>query len=218
MYKIALADDHYLFRQGLAGIIECFGTYQIVMLAANGKELLEQLQQAQQLPELIILDISMPIMDGFETSAYLQIHYPGIKVLALSMMDNEAAIIRMIRNGARGYILKDAEPSELKLAMDEIILKGYYYSDLVSGRLIFSINREGLKENIPIAGINKINEREIEFLKHLCTELTYKEIAEIMKLSPRTIDGYRDGLFDKLGLKSRIGLAMYAIKQGIVKT
>jgi DNA-binding NarL/FixJ family response regulator len=217
IYNIAMADDHVLLRQGLAGIITSFGNYHIQLQASNGKDLIEQLKTIRPLPDLILLDISMPIMDGFETSAYLQLHYPSIKVLALSMMDNEDAIIRMIRNGARGYVLKDANPEELKAALHDVITKGYYYSDLISGRLIFSINKAGLKENLPVSNDLNLTEKELELLRYACTEMTYKEIADLMHISPRTVDGYRDELFKKLGVKSRVGLALFAIKQGIVK-
>jgi DNA-binding NarL/FixJ family response regulator len=131
------------------------------------------------------------------------------------MYDDETAIIRMLRNGARGYILKDAEPSELKAAIENIVKKGFHHSDMVTARLIHTINnldnpQHSLKNTLGL------NDKEIEFLKLASTELTYKEIAEKMFLSPRTIDGYRDALFEKLNIKSRVGLVLFAIKNGIV--
>jgi two-component system invasion response regulator UvrY len=216
MITIAMADDHVMLRQGLANMIESFGDYKIVMQAGNGKELVDGLIP-EKLPELALLDISMPVMDGFETASILQKKFPSIKVLALSMMDNENAIIRMIRNGARGYVLKDAEPSELKQALYDVMNKGYHYSDLVTGKLIFNMNRQGLEDDKPGGSVEKLTEKEIEFLKYACTEMTYKEIASNLSVSPRTVDGYRDHLFEKLGVKTRVGLAMYAIKNQIVK-
>ena len=121
----------------------------------------------------------------------------------------------MFKAGARGYILKDCEPSELKAALDSIMKKGYYYSELVTGKLIHSINK--LDEDGDVRNLSPLSEREIQFLKFACTEMTYKEIADKMFLSPRTIDGYRDALFEKLNLKTRVGLVMYAIKNGIVQ-
>jgi DNA-binding NarL/FixJ family response regulator len=217
MHTIAMADDHVMLREGLANIINNFGLYQIVLQASNGKVLVEALAKMQTLPDLVLLDISMPIMDGFATAAHLQKHFPGVKVLALSMMDNESAIITMIKNGARGYVLKDAEPAQLRQAIADVLERGYHYSDVVTGRLIYAMNREGANENLPAADANKLTERERFFLDYCCTELTYKEIAEKMGVSPRTVDGYRDVLFEKLGVKSRVGLAMFAVKQGIAK-
>jgi two-component system invasion response regulator UvrY len=215
MITIAMADDHAMLRQGLANMIGTFGDYKVMLQAGNGKELIKLLSPAV-LPDIVLLDISMPEMDGFETAAFLQQNFPSIKVLALSMMDNENAIIRMIRNGARGYVLKDAEPAELKQALYDVMHKGYYYSDLVTGKLIYNMSRQGADDKAMGNQQEHISDKELEFLKYSCTELTYKEIAGNMHVSPRTIDGYRDALFEKLGVKTRVGLAMYAIRKKIV--
>lgn len=211
--KVVLVDDHVMLRSGLASVIKDFG-YQVLFEANNGKELQTKLDK-ENLPDLVILDINMKIMDGYETALWLKQTYPLIKVLALSMYDDENAIIKMLKNGARGYILKDNEPGELKAALNDVINKGYYYSELVTGKLIHSINKSD--DEASAGNISKLNEREIEFLKHTCSELTYKEIAAQMHLSPRTIDGYRDALFEKLNIKTRTGLAIYAIKNGLVQ-
>lgn len=157
----------------------------------------------------------MPEMDGYETTLWLKKNHPEIKVLALSMYDNENAIIRMFKAGAKGYILKDCEPSELRMALDALAGKGFYYSEMVTGRLIHSINKLD-DDDDHTSHLIQLNDRELEFLKLACSELTYKEIADRMFLSPRTIDGYRDALFEKLHVKTRVGLVMYAIKNGIV--
>ncbi len=213
MAKIVLTDDHSLLRSGLASLVQSLG-HTVLFEADNGKDLLAKLD-AKQLPDILLLDINMPEMDGYETAQWLKTNHPSIKVLALSMYDNETSIIRMLKCGARGYILKDSEPAELKAAIHALEDKGFYYSELVSGKLMHAINKmedEGgdLKNLVPL------NDRETEFLKYSCTELTYKEIADRMFVSPRTIDGYRDALFEKLHLKTRVGLVMYAIKNGIV--
>ncbi len=213
MAKIVLTDDHSLLRSGLASLVQSLG-HTVLFEANNGKDLLAKLD-AKQLPDILLLDINMPEMDGYETAQWLKTNHPSIKVLALSMYDNETSIIRMLKCGARGYILKDSEPAELKAAIHALEDKGFYYSELVSGKLMHAINKmedEGgdLKNLVPL------NDRETEFLKYSCTELTYKEIADRMFVSPRTIDGYRDALFEKLHLKTRVGLVMYAIKNGIV--
>jgi len=214
MKGVVLVDDHVLLRNGLANLIESFGDYKVLFQADNGKYFIEKLQP-KNLPEIVLMDINMPLMDGYETALWLKEHYPEIKILALSMYDNENSIIRMFKAGAKGYILKDCDPSELKTALEALITKGFYYSEMVTGKLIHTINTLDEKDS-QVKNIVKLNDREITFLKLACTELTYKEIADKMFLSPRTIDGYRDDLFQKLNVKTRVGLVMYAIKNGII--
>ncbi len=211
---VALVDDHVLLRNGLASLVKSFGEYGVLFEANNGKRFIEQLQP-RSLPDIVLLDINMPEMDGYDTALWLKKNHPEVKVLALSMYDNENAIIRMFKAGAKGYILKDCDPAELRTALDSIVRKGYYYSEMVTGRLIHTINQLDEEES-NIKQLVQLNEREIEFLKLACTEMTYKEIADKMFLSPRTIDGYRDALFEKLNVKTRVGLVMYAIRNGIV--
>ena len=213
MATIVLTDDHSLLRNGLAELVKSQG-HTVLFEADNGKDFIAKLN-ANDLPEVVLMDINMPEMDGFETTQWLKQNHPEVKVLALSMYDNETSIIRMLKCGAKGYILKDSEPAELKAAIAAIMDRGFYYSDLVSGKLMHAINKmddktDDLKNLVPL------NIRETEFLKYACTEMTYKEIADKMFLSPRTIDGYRDALFDKLQIKTRVGLVMYAIKNEIV--
>lgn len=213
MAKIVLVDDHILLRNGLAALVKKIG-HHVLFESNNGKEFISQLD-VNNLPDIILLDINMPEMDGYETAQWLKKHHPTIKVLALSMYDNENAIIRMLRHGVRGYLLKDSEPSELKAAIHAVNIKGYYYTDLVSGKLVKAINHIDDVVNDAVV-INTLNEKEIEFLKYACTELTYKEIAEKMFVGVRTIDGYRDAVYDKLNIKTRVGLAVYAIKNKYV--
>ena len=214
MNNVVLVDDHVLLRNGLANLIESFGDCKVLFQASNGKDFIEKLKP-KLLPHLVLLDINMPEMDGYETCLWLKENYPDIKVLALSMYDNENSVIRMFRAGAKGYILKDCDPVELKTALNDVITKGFYYSEMVTAKLIHTINNLHEKDN-NAKNVIKLNNREITFLKLVCTELTYKEIADKMFLSPRTIDGYRDDLFQKLYLKTRVGLVMYAIKNGII--
>lgn len=210
MAAIVLVDDHVLLRNGLSSLIKSLG-HTVVFEADNGNDFCNKLNAAQ-VPDIILLDINMPTMDGYETCRWVKNNYPGIKVLALSMYDKEDAIINMLKAGARGYLLKDSEPMQLKTALHDIEHKGYYYSDLVNGKLIHAINQLEESNNLP-----QLSERETAFLKYTCTELTYKEIADKMYVSPRTVDGYRDSLFEKLNVKTRVGLAMYAIKKGLVE-
>jgi DNA-binding NarL/FixJ family response regulator len=208
---IAMADDHVMIRQALAVLIESFGDYEVTIQASNGRELLEKLALGV-LPDLVLLDISMPVPRGIETAKIISSTYPDIKILALSMMDDEQSVIGMVRNGARGYIVKDAEPAQLKEAIYNVLQNGFHYSDLVTSRMIHNLQNGNSKaEN----AAPKLTERETDFLNLTCTELTYKEIADQMNVSPRTVDGYRDALFEKLGVKSRVGLCLYAVRVGM---
>ncbi len=210
---IAIADDHTMFRKGLAMLINLFPNYEVIFEAVNGKELIQGLNP-KQLPHIVLMDINMPEMDGYATTEWLHENYPHIKVLALSTMDSDTAIIRMIRSGAKGYVLKDAEPAELKRAFEEVFSRGYFYNELVTHKVLHAVNQLiDTKNTSP--SFAKLTERETEFLKFACTELSYKEIAEKMFVSVRTVEGYRDALCEKLDLKTRVGLAMYAVKNGI---
>jgi DNA-binding NarL/FixJ family response regulator len=213
MANIVLTDDHVLLRNGLAALVKNLG-HQVLFEANNGKDLIEKLQPGN-IPDIVLLDINMPEMDGYETAQWLKKNHRAVKVLALSMYDNEYAIIRMLKSGAKGYILKDSDPEELRSAIEALMTKGFHYSDQVSGKLMHALNKMDREEN-GLRTLVQLNDKEAEFLKHTCTELTYKEIADIMFLSPRTIDGYRDALFEKLDVKTRVGLVMYAIKNGLV--
>jgi two-component system invasion response regulator UvrY len=211
---VALVDDHILLRKGLASLIRGFGPYMILFEARDGKDLINKINP-RFLPEVVLLDINMPGMDGYSTALWLKRNYPEVKVLAISMFDNENSIVRMLKNGAKGYVLKDSEPAELNMALHSIVHKGFYYSEMVTGKLIHVINNLNEPEQ-RLRNLITLNEREIDFLKKACSEMTYKEIAEKMCLSPRTIDGYRDLLFEKLKVKTRVGLVLYAIKNGVV--
>ncbi|MEN9570559.1 MAG: hypothetical protein RL172_1790 [Bacteroidota bacterium] len=214
MATIVLTDDHVLLRNGLAELVKNLG-HTVLFEADNGKDMQAKLKNSP-LPQMALLDINMPEMDGFETAEWLKQTHPDVKVLALSMYDNENAIIRMLKAGAKGYILKDSDPAELQAAIDSVINKGFHYSDLVSGKLIHAINKMD-EDGSSLKTMINLTERELDFLKYCCTEFTYKEIADKMCVSPRTVDGYRDALFEKLHLKTRVGLVMYAIKNNLIK-
>ncbi len=211
---IALADDHVLLRNGLANLLQDLD-FEVVFQADNGKQFIEKLKTHTP-PQVVLMDINMPVMDGYDTTLWLKKNHPDVKVLALSMYNDENAIIRMLKSGAKGYLLKDSSPSELKAAIRSLVTKGFYYSELVTGTLIHTINHMDDPESATIKDVLGLNERELEMLKLICTELTFKEIAEKMQISPRTVDGYRDILLEKLQCKSRIGLVIFAIKNGII--
>ena len=214
MTFVALVDDHELLRTGLAAIINSFEGFKVVIEANNGQQFIEKVK-GKTPPDIVLLDITMPVMDGYETSSWIKANLPQTKVLVLSMLENDTAIIRMLKNGARGYILKDSKPKVFKDALDSIRDSGYFINELVSNKLMHYINHEEVFDSDAFA-LNNLSENEVTFLKWICTEKTYKEIADEMCLSPRTIDTYRDNLFKKLDVKTRVGLAIFAIKNSIV--
>ena len=211
MINIALADDHVILRKGVAEILSKFEGLSVIMEAGNGRELITKLEQATTLPDVCIIDINMPVMNGYETALEVHKTWPDIKILALSMYDTELNVIRMLRSGACGYVLKDSDPGDLRVAIERVHKYGFYHSELVTGRMLEILHNQDNKKE------NELNDRELTFLRLSCTELTYKEIADQMFLSPRTIDGYRESLFKKLNITTRTGLAVYAIKAGVVQ-
>jgi DNA-binding NarL/FixJ family response regulator len=210
---IALIDDHTMFRKGLAILINLFPGYKVLMDVGNGREFIDQLQP-NHLPDIVLLDIHMPIMDGYATAAWLHANYPEIRLLALSTMDSDTTIIKMIHQGARGYILKDADPKELQVAFEEILAKGYYYNEVLTRKVIQSIHMGGQDA---ANALPRLTDRETEFLKHACSEKNYQQIASEMFVSERTVDGYRESLFKKFNVSNRVGLVIYAIKNQLVQ-
>jgi two-component system, NarL family, invasion response regulator UvrY len=210
--KVAITDDHTLLRNALARVVNSFDGYMVMLEADNGKDLRNKIMK-HLVPDVVLLDVNMPEMDGFETTKWIRKNYPFIKILALSMLSDEKTIIKMFRIGATGYLLKNTDADELKKALDAVINKNVYLSEYVSAKLVSGLHTD-TEENIRPT---LLNEKEKEFLRWACTELTYKDIAEKMNLSPRTVDDYRQSLFTRLKVHSRVGLVMYAIKNGIVE-
>lgn len=207
--KIIIVDDHQLFSQSLELLINSFKDFEVTNHFANGKTFISYLQEnTNEGIDLILLDVNMPVLDGVSTMKWIKENRPDLKVIALSVNDDEEIIIKMITNGAKGYLLKDTSPEIFKDAIISVIEKGFYFTELVSGMLVKKANDDSKKINL--------KEREITFIKHACSEKTYKEIASEMCLSPKTIDGYRECLFDKLEIKTRIGLVLYAVKHKII--
>ena len=208
MKKIVVVDDHTLLSEAISGLVNSFDDFQVLYTCKHGKELIEQLAFPDKRPDIVLMDGNMPIMDGIETTGYLKDHFPDIKVLALSVEEEEHTILKMLRTGAKGYLLKDTQKSVLHQALRELSTHGYYHTNTVSQILVKSLDQDSTLA---------LKEREIEFIKHACTEMTYNEIADKMFLSPKTVQGYRDSVFSKLNLKNRTGLVIYAIKHGYFK-
>ncbi|MCS3734995.1 response regulator transcription factor [Mucilaginibacter dorajii] len=207
--QIALVDDHRLFRSGMSALIESFGNYNILFEAAHGKELIDNITTGH-IPDIILLDINMPVMDGISTAQWLRKFHPSIKVIILSMFEDAEKVLSMVKAGVKGYLLKDAEPHEFEKALIKVVEGDLYYPDFVTRHLLNNFNADK-------AAQVKLNPREIEFLRLTSTELTYKEIADTMCISVRTVDSYRDQLFEKLQIKSRVGLVLYSIKNKLIE-
>lgn len=212
-HSVVIVDDHILISKAIAGIVGQFNQFTVLYEAENGKALQEKLKSPKNIPDIVLLDISMPIMDGFATAKWLHEMHPNVLILTLSMQDDDQSLIRMVKNGAKGYLLKNVHPQELENALIQLVTKGFYYPDWATSKIFLNINGEDTNEHSKI----KFTDREIDFLKHSCSELTYKEIAALMFCSPRTVEGYRDALYMKLSIKSRVGLALFAIKNGLVQ-
>lgn len=205
--QVAIVDDHALFRKGLVFLIQELKQIEVVFEAENG-EVMKYMIAKGLVPDVVLMDIKMPVLDGYGASKWLKENHPEIKILALSMYEDERAVIGMIRSGAGGYLLKSSGPRELLSAVRIINEKGVFINEKMSGKLY----RHATLDQGPI-----LSKNELAFLKLCCSEMTYKEIADQLCVSPRTIDNYRDSLFDKLELRSRTGLVLYAIKNEIFK-
>jgi DNA-binding NarL/FixJ family response regulator len=206
---IGLVDDHQLFLKSLALLISQFGPYEIVIEALNGKDLVEKMKVKELIPDIMLIDVNMPQMNGVETVQWMQQHYPSCRLVALSMNDSDKSIISMIKAGCCAYLLKDTHPNELEKALNEIFEKGFYNADASNinyRRLLLAQNK-----------MDNLTEKEKKFLELACSELTYKEIAVKMNLTARTIDGYRETLFEKLNVQSRVGMCLEALRREIVK-
>lgn len=211
-YSLVIVEDHLLIAKAIANIIDSFKNYKVLYEADNGLALIEKFKQQKNIPDIVLLDISMPKMDGYETARWLQQNHPAIQVMALTMQNEEQALIKMIKAGAKGFLHKNIHPAELEQALDFLIDKGYYFPDWATGKILNNISNPESNIEKPVV----FTPNEIKFLQYAATELTYKEIGEKLFCSSRTVEGYRDALFEKLGLKTRIGLVVYAIKNKII--
>jgi two-component system invasion response regulator UvrY len=214
--KLALVDDHKLFRKGLISLIEMVeNNFTILFEADDGADLQKKIDKNNP-PDIILMDVNMPRMDGFACAEWVRDNFSDVRVLVISMIEKEETIVRMLKLGVKGYLCKDVEPQELGEALHAVANRGYYYTDFITGKLVHALQNDNAGLTLSPA-FDQINGREKEFLQLACSEMTYNEIAGKMFLSPKTIDGYRNSLFEKLKVKSRVGLVMYAIKNRIVK-
>ena len=208
-YSVVIVDDHTLLSQAIAAMVNTFSKFKVLYTCKNGQELIDKFSSsAKFIPDVVLMDINMPIMNGIETTDWITRNHQDVDVMALSVEDEETTILKMLKVGAIGYLLKDTEKAVLESALVEIVENGFYHTKSVTNLLMKSLSGNRAEEIL-------LNDRQVAFMKYACSELTYKEIADRMCLSPKTIDGYRDVLFTKLNVKNRVGLVMYAIKNKI---
>ena len=203
---ISIVDDHKLFARSLQVLVTSFEDFEVFKIFKNGQELVDHYKSGGEESDIILLDMRMPVLDGLGTMAWLKENRPNQKVLALTVDQEDETIIKMLKLGARGYLLKDIDPEELEYALNAIVRTGYYTNSIISNAL----DRQERKNKY-----EELTKREQEFLNYACSELTYKAIAEEMHISPKTVDNYRESLFQKLRVKSRVGLVLFAIKEGL---
>ncbi len=214
LINLAITDDHKIFRNGLKATLEDCPNFKLLIEASNGKELISQLENYT--PNVVLMDIKMPEMDGMQTTAYIRQHYSHIKVLALSMHNEDKYIVDMMKAGASGYLLKNAEPEEIIDAIQTVHSKGFYFNEHLSVTLIKQLVNHNYSPIIIQNSQTDLNDREIDVLRLVCQEYSNQEIAEKVFLSVRTVEGYRARLFEKTGSKNLVGLVIYAIKNGII--
>lgn len=208
--KLAIIEDHNIMRKGLVEIISNFGNLTFAIEAENGKDFIEKCKQTERLPEICIVDIKMPEMDGFQLVQYLKTNFPEMKILVLTTYDEEYFLIKMIKLGVNGYLLKDCHPEELKSALLAISKNSYFYNNIFSKRLQQLVETNFIK-------LPNITENEKSFLEICGEDLTYSQMAQKLNKTQRSIEGYRDSLFNKFEVNNRASLVLLAIKLGIIK-
>ena len=212
--KIAIADDYKIFRDGLKVGLSADENLEIILEADNGEDLLQGLEENK--PDVILMDLKMPIMDGMEATKEIKKKNMQVKVLIVTMYDDDKFIIHLMENGANGYLLKNAEPEEIRKAIYAVHENGYYFNDLVNKALLKKLV---IKQNLKPSFNQDVEftERELEVLKLICEEKTAAEIAKDIFLSPRSVEGIRQRLIEKVGVRNTAGLVMFAVKNNIVE-
>jgi DNA-binding NarL/FixJ family response regulator len=206
---VGITDDHQLFLKSLSVLINTFSNFEVILEALNGQELLKKLEVSAPLPEIILIDVNMPVLNGIDTVKQMAAKYPLIKTIALSMKDDDTTIINMIKAGCNAYLQKDIHPDELEKALQQVYDKGIYNGDS------FNINYRRLLKHEE--NTLQLSEKELLFLKLACSDFTYKKIAADMKVAERTVDGYREALFGKLNVQSRVGMVLEAVRRELVR-
>lgn len=213
---LGIADDHRLFREGLISIFRQYPAIEVVMEAANGQELLDKIAAAATLPEVVLMDLDMPVLDGIKTTEILKKTYPQIKVLVISMHNQDQIILKMLDLGANGYLLKDAEADELIRAIETVKAKDYYFNDYINHVLLKNVKEKSNYSKVTLQNHETLTSRELEILKLICAGDSSNEIAEKLFIGKRTADFHRQNLLEKLKVKNTASLIVYATKNGLV--
>ncbi|SHF89092.1 response regulator transcription factor [Flavisolibacter ginsengisoli] len=211
--KVAIADDHKIFRKGVILSLRAFTNIKFVLEAEHGDELLNGIAEAE--PDVVLMDLRMPGKDGMETTKLLAKQYPQIHIIVLSMYEDERFVSHMMENGANGYLLKNAEPQEIRRAIMDVHEKGYYLNNFVNRILL---KKSHSKQKVVPSLTNEItlSDKERDVLKFICMEFTAQEIAQKMEISPRTVEAIKDRLMERFGSKNTAGLVFFAVKNNLV--
>ncbi|MGI9544255.1 MAG: response regulator transcription factor [Cyclobacteriaceae bacterium] len=213
--KITIADDHSLFRKGLISMFKDMQDIRVIGEAGNGKELLKTIKQKP--PDLILLDLKMPLMDGVEVTEYVKKHYPDIKIVVLTMYDNQKFIIHLVELGVNGYLLKNADPEEMENTILTVMKDGFCFNNYVVSVMRNTILNQGKIKPSFEAEVD-FTKKELQILKMICLQHTNAEIAKKLHRSARTIEGYRKQILGKIGAKNTAGMVLYAVKHGLIES
>lgn len=213
---LGIADDHKLFREGLISIFRQYPAIEVAIEAANGQELLDKIAAATTLPEVVLMDLDMPVLDGMKATEILKKTYPQIKVLVISMHNQDQIILKMLDLGANGYLLKDAEADELIGAIETVKAKDYYFNDYINQVLLKNVKEKNNYSKVTLQNYEALTSRELEILKLICEGDSSNEIAEKLFIGKRTADFHRQNLLEKLKVKNTASLIVYATKNGMV--
>jgi two-component system, NarL family, invasion response regulator UvrY len=222
VYKIGIVDDHAVLRKAIISIIEDSAEFIISVEAENGIDLIKKVGKIdpKDIPDLLVIDINMPMMNGFETVSWVKSHLLETKILIMSAYADEEKVLRLIKMGVNGYLPKSSGVEEIHVVLKNILKKGFHHSDFIAEKLLDSIRREINPDNEPgemaVSIWQSLTDNERRLAQLSCSELKYAEIADIMKLSNKTIEGYRNNLFVKCKIKTRVGLVMFLIKNKLV--
>lgn len=214
---VGIVDDHQMLRNGIVSVINSNKHYKVILEAGNGSEFIDKLNKMPSRPSILIIDIMMPIMNGFETISYITKKYPELRCIALSVNNDFVSVFNMIKNGARAYIKKDCSTEELFKTLSIVEKTGICYDSFVINSILEYESANPQEKIYRKSIVNDLSERELRFISLSCSDLTYKEVADIMDISKRTVDGFRESVFDKINVKSRVGMVIYAIKNGIYR-
>ncbi|MBC8034968.1 MAG: response regulator transcription factor [Chitinophagaceae bacterium] len=213
MIKVAIADDHKIFRKGVILSLRPYTNIKFVQEADNGQELIDGIALSE--PDVILMDLRMPQKDGIEATKHITKNYPHIHIIALTMFEDERFVTHMMEIGANGYLLKSADPQEIKRAIVEVSLKGYYLNNFVN-RILLKKSHSKQKAVPNLSSEVTLNSRERDVIKYICMEFTAQEIAQKLEVSPRTVESIKDKLMERFGAKNTAGLVFYAVKNNLV--